>query len=360
MESNTKSRVTQIQFLRFIFFFLIFFLHCNKWHSLNENAKNGAICAVSFFFILSGVLTGYSSYSKECILSIKEIKNEIIKKIKKFYPLYIITTIVSIFYSDIPIYIATYNFVELKIQLLQLIKNGLLIQSWFKERYFYYNGVAWFLSSIMFLWMFNVPFKYFLNKINKNKYKYLFFIGLFVLIISCTIIYCYLLKDKNVQFYEYVFPISRLGEYLSGMILGFSINPLIKKIKVNKKIKILCTFVELFAIIFLFININLINNNIIWQERIIRWLIPNFIIIIVFLIGGGYISEIFKNKYLVMLGDISFECFLLHHVIINIYSRLSLVGNISRLGNIFSIVTCLISTLVISYIIRKNRRVIKK
>lgn len=139
---------------------------------------NGAANAVSFFFILSGLVTGYSSFDKHISFSYSKTMEYVSKKLKKVYPLYFITTILAISYSDLAICIANHAFSDMKMWLIQLIKNLLLIQSWFQTGYFSYNGVGWFLSSIMFLYLLKVPITACASKIKENRNNILIFCGI--------------------------------------------------------------------------------------------------------------------------------------------------------------------------------------
>lgn len=60
----------------------------------------------------------------------------------------------------------------------------------------------------------------------------------------------------------------------------------------------------------------------------------------------GYISKIFCHHFLLRLGDISFECFLLHQLVLKIYASVTGVGAISKLGNLFSASFCLFVTII--------------
>lgn len=357
------KKANQLQFLRFFCFIFIFLWHCKTWYQNESFGKylpgiNSAYCAVSFFFILSGFITGYSSFGKKIKFGIKEIFKEMIKKLKKIYPLYFMTTLATILLSPIPTYISTHSFNLLKIELIKLIKNLLLIQSWFNNDYFSYCGVGWFLSTIMFLYLFNVPFKALLNKINKSKFRYLIFSILFFSIIFIEILYVYSVRNTNLEFYAYIFPISRLAEYLSAMILGYSISSIINKKKLidKNKYEIKFTIIEILSIIFwIFCIYYKFNDS--YCYTIIRWIIPNFLLIISFIFNKGYLSKLFKNKYLLLLGNISFEFFIIHQTIINYYKKLTgLNSNLSLLGNIFSIMVCLIITIVISIKLYNNRQ----
>ena len=356
--SNKYTETSQLQFLRFVAFMLIFLFHVDNFHLKFMIGPNGAAWAVCFFFVLSGFITGYSGYGKEVKLSIKEIFKLLFKKIEKFYPLYFSMTIFAIIISKIPVLIGYHDFRGLLPLLLQLLKNLLLIQSWFPKGYFSFCGVGWFLSTIMFLYLFNIPLKSLLNKITKSKYKYVLYIVLFLLGIFITVIYSYAVRNLNQEFYDYVLQISRIGEYIAGMTMGYIVCSLSATIKRTTFTKILFTIFEVLSIVICYYCICVYNSPA-WQWRIVRWLVPAFVLILIYGFGKGYISTLFRKRYFVLLGDISFECFLIHQIVAILYIKL--VGSIPStiIGNTFSIVYILFITLSIAYYIH-NKTVIKK
>ena len=349
MKMKGFERAEQLQFLRFLAFMLIFLWHSDIWVFIDAPRGNGAAEAVSFFFMLSGLVAGYSAFGREITLGIKHIGVYIWKKLLKFYPLYFVTTVFTVMYSGIPLMIANHNFVSIKEPIIQLFKNLFLIQSWFPTNYFSYNGVGWFLSSILFLYLLNIPAIFVLNLIYNRKRKYIYFFLLITLLISITITYCYCLQETNMEFWTYIFPPARMGEYFSSMIVGFVIRSILPKMTDSQIQKIIFTCLEIMAI---GVSIYVLYIPVIsWQFRIVHWFLPNLYLLSIFAIGKGYISQIFKNKNLIILGNISFECFLIHQLIIRIYAEMSGVGNFSKLGNVFSIVFCLGITVSSAYIV---------
>lgn len=313
----------------------------------------GAANAVSFFFILSGLLTGFSAYNKDEKYSIKYFFTYMFKKIKEYYPLFFFTTMFTVIYSGIPILVANHDFVTLKIYVVELVKNLCLLQSWFPNNICMFNTVGWFLSTIMFLKVFNIPAILLLNKINRNKRKHIILSVLFCFLFLATVIWCYCLQNKDMNFWEYTFPPSRMGEYFMGMILGYSGQPILTRIKECKLNKMIFTFLEIFSLVIWIYNMYGTIEP--WKLRIVHWLIPNFLVLYVFFAGKGAISAVFKRKLLITLGDISFECWLIHQIMIIVYSNMSGVNTVTKLGNLFSSVFCLGLTIGLSYLVSGKR-----
>lgn len=148
------GREEQLQFLRFLAFLNVYIGHAESWIFFRYPASNCSAAAVSFFFMLSGLVTSYSAWGKDVHLGIRDFGNYLWKKLKKVYPLYFFTIMYTFLYagqSHLTALADPDRFPR------QLIRNLLLIQSWFPEGYFSYNGVAWFLSSLLFLWVITLP-----------------------------------------------------------------------------------------------------------------------------------------------------------------------------------------------------------
>lgn len=293
-----QSRVEQLQFLRFICFLLICLWHGRIYVPTWFPQSNGSANAVCFFFILSGFLSAYSSQSKgnesEIKLSIFNEIKYVWKKITKVYPLYFATTIYMVIYSDIPYGVANHQFDELKGSFFQLGRNLLLIQSWFPNGWYSFNGVGWFLSTIMFLYVINLPMKSLFIRISKTKRAILYYA--FVLITSYVLclIYCYLMRNTNIEYTIYILPVGRIWEYIGGMALGYlayALKPVVKN-KIGNEVAL--SIIEVTALIIWIYNMYRYVEG--WNSLITHWYIPNCLLILVFCcFEGGYQREYQQN-----------------------------------------------------------------
>lgn len=353
MNNNRNGdRAEQLQFLRFLAFLLVFLYHASLWIKEYEWLPNeyGAACAVAFFFILSGFGTAYASFNKSVSFSVKAIYEYVVNKLRKNYPLYFVTTIFTISYSQLAIGVLKPSFLDAKEGMIQLFKNLLLIQSWFPEKYFSYNGVGWFLSTIMFLYFLNIPLLSCATKIKRLQNNKLIFSIIFAVTFMAVVAYCYVLRDTNKEYTQYVLPIARVGEYIMGICLGYIVQLTKKNLYIQNKI--IFTGAEVLALLMWIYSMYMPMEE--WQLRIVHWIIPNCILLIVFAYGRGYISEIFSIRLLKHLGDISFGCYLVHSIILRIYKMniANIEGNVEGiLGSLFSTIFCLMITIMISELI---------
>ena len=141
MDSNSMSghgKVRSLQGLRLIAFLGICTGHC-------QVSKLGA-WGVSVFFVLSGFVLTIRYYDDNS-LSFNQSIIRAIKRVKNLYPLHVLMMFFAIVYICILLN-GTTRFIE-------VFSNLFLIQSWFPDMsiYFSLNGVSWFLSAILFLYM---------------------------------------------------------------------------------------------------------------------------------------------------------------------------------------------------------------
>ena len=345
-----NSRANQLQFLRFCAFLLICVFHTGQFQFDWCPSGNGAANAVEFFIVLSGFVSGYSSYKKDISCGIKDIFNYVWRKLRKVYPLYFITMIFTVAYSGIPDLVATHNFEGLTGPLKQLLRCLLLVQSWFPTGYFSFNGVGWFLSTIIFLYICNLPLRALAGKIKKKNKADIWFIGVFIVTSACILLYCYLTRNTNMEYTQYVLPVSRLGEYICGMALGYLAYSM--NVKIDLKPTASRVVFSILEILMFYIWIKGMYVTMEpWHYRIWHWFLPNCLLILVFSLGRGILSQVFRFNPLRYLGDISFECFLVHQIVIYLYTKVCGLSVMSKLGNLFSIGFCIVMTVMISSLI---------
>lgn len=351
-KSSILGRARQLQFLRFLAFLMIFFWHAQAWLPAWDLRQNTATSTVSFFFVLSGVVKGFSSLDKEQPLTLKSYLGNFFKRLIRVYPLYAVTMLATVYTSAIPTYLSEGNLDALKSALIQLGKNLLLIQSWFSTEYFSFNGVGWFLSTLMFLFLFTDPAVHLFKKIFAHKRGVLFLCILLLGIFVAGVTYNYSVHTLHQQFWAYIFPPARLCEYLGGMIVGMLAKKAMKKGNNPGVFTVLEAIALLLWGAVLFIPLDTFG------ARIANWLIPNFFGLFIFAVGGGLFSKLFSAKPLVALGDISFECFLIHPVVLMGYTAAVPLVSPNALTKLFSLAFCLCGTLVLSF--AANRALQKK
>ena len=326
--------------LRLFAFLNVFLLHIGSYRI--TSFKNNAAWAVSFFFMISGFLYGYKLYSKN--IKLNETSDFSLKKITKIYPLYLITLIIMLPFSGI------FNINSVGQDLFLWIKiflyNITLTQSFaFDTKISYaFNGVSWFLSDFIFFMIVTIPIMIILKKLIKNKKDAIFYLIITIIMSFIYVEFIYYLKE-DVVIWIYVFPLSRIFEYIAGLLLGIYFN--IRGIKEDNKYKFIYTLVELIMIILLILSLYLFPKIKMYNLTSI-WIIPNILIIGLFACEKGYISKFLGNKFFVHFGNLTFDAYLLHQVVNMYFYIVPGINTISKITKLKSSIFILIMTFLIA------------
>ncbi len=353
-QAEAPARAQQLQFLRFLAFLNIFISHGEVWNFFGYPATSSAAFAVSFFFSLSGLVTGYSAYGRRTDLSVSVVGKHMWKKIKKVYPLYVLTMTIPLLHSTLPELIAVRDMEAVAGEVELLVRNLLLVQSWFQEGYFHLNGVGWFLSTLLFLNLFDLPGLFFLKKTEDSKYRNWLLPGMLAGVCLLAVLYCGLTRHLRLSYWHYIFPPARLGEYMAGMILGYGIRGFWPKIQMVCKKNWFFTGWEAACLILWACYLYFWGSY--WTHHSVHWLLPNLLLLAAFTMGRGEISRLFRWKPLVWLGDISFECFLVHQLFVVRYDIVHSVSSVTSLDQMLAFFYCLGMTILASAVLHKGTK----
>lgn len=334
--------IKSLQGLRVISMLIIFMWHCGY-----SNFKAGI--PVTFFFILSGFLS-YITYKDKKEESIVIASIDYCKiKLKRIYPIHLITFLISV---PLRIKIILNNFGK---EIIVMITHLLLIQSIIPITHFYfnYNESAWYVSTLMFCYLFTQILVEMINKIqnmNKNLFKSIFL--LLVTLVIQTVLYKVFNNTKLSQWFLYISPFYRILDYFMGMLVGFIWINTRKDINFNKNIM---TIFEIF--ILSVISINYIPSINIYCEVNIALLLVG---VFVFSLEGGLLSKILSNRIFIYFADFSFEFFLVHMPIIIICGKVSeILGVRTLIGrgatvSISFIITVVLAKILNNYVTKKK------
>lgn len=314
-------------------------------------------CAVTIFFLLSAFLAGgkenCSWNSKNSIW--RESAALVKKKVRKFYFLYFISVMMTF-----PIYI--FSYAQRKITRMDILQLAIilvcclcLIQSWIPSSDFYYgfNGVAWFLSAIVFAYFLEPFMRRRIEKLESGRKKIWMMIALFLILIVITLLF------QNSEFeiaLLYINPIPRAMEYGIGFLAG-NLAAEYSKTE-NSNIIIDQTMAEALVIVLMFLAL-WVKVPAAWSDLV--WYIPfSLLLIVVFKnTQGGYIKKKLSNGFVFKIAEISLTIYLLHQVIIRyvyIFNKYILKAD-SCVGTILSVVLIIITVSVYEwYANRKKKR----
>lgn len=283
--------------LRFIFILFIFLGH------ILFPAHGGA--GAAFFFVLSGF--GLSlGYKNKVLLQGFSYKNFIKKRFIKLYPLHWILLLCSI-----PLVYQT--LASIKTIPILLLNIGLL-QTWvpIKSYYYSFNAVSWFLADTVFL---TLIFPFLSRAITKisNQWRAILLLGILVLYFTLF----YLIPEDLHHAIFYIHPITRsvdfiIGIYLANAFLGWKENPSV--VSFANKNDVLLKVLTFLGIVFLFWSSYLKTKSL---PTAYYW--PVIIIVILSTALSSLNNNtkgVLRSKWLVSLGEVSFEFFLLHQLVI--------------------------------------------
>lgn len=117
------------------------------WHCLpvTDWFNIGARCC-EVFFVVSGFLEGYK-HRTDYEFTISEVVSIYAKKFRALFPLHFVTFLLGIIAAVIKGFAwGTFN----KATCVAAVYNLLLLQAWVPEQRFWFNGVSWFLSALLF------------------------------------------------------------------------------------------------------------------------------------------------------------------------------------------------------------------
>lgn len=299
--SEENARITSFDGLKVIAVLIIFF-----WHSSlpRPGCDLGARCC-EFFFVVSGFLTGYRYIRSDFPSSLKEHFKYFAKKVITFWPLHCFCLFLII--------LITFDFPKDLHSIKLLLTNLFLFQSWFNDSdiFFSYNGVSWFLSSIMFCYL-TAPL------IIKSARKRHISIPMFLVCTALRLIWEYA-QIKNLMPFSvsfHVYPLVRLLEFCMGMYivpLFFSIS----KIVAGNKNRILFTFFEVVSLVGIILLI-VYRNDLMRGTFALVFCGPVF----VFAFNKGLVSSLLSVKPFELCSKIQMELFMLHPVVNSMMPRL--------------------------------------
>ena len=349
---SRKSIIEPIQGLRCLAFLGIFIEHCGI------NAL-GCWC-VSVFFVMSGFLNGIKKSDQNVYsLRIGEKIGGVFRKIKKLYPLHIVTLVLSIVVYYIVLNSRVVRNVFLFI--IQFVANIGLFQSLIprSDCYFAFNSVSWYLSTYVFILIIFSFFEPFLARKRSNK-KLLIIaaILIFIEIVISTILLFVgdniptIVSDDIVKWITYISPFYRFFDYSIAFIMG--------RIFINKSTSILSVkqicFLQMFAFALIpFLQIiyyNGVNNSIMDPFRYSLLFLPDAIILVLACaFDKGPISDFLSNKMFLFIGKISGYAFLIHQLVIVFFKEL---GALLVIPSTVIYLVSFVITIIISHMYFKN------
>ncbi len=294
----TKRRVDSLDLVRIGLIFTVFLCHTAYFLPNRMNNFFGSLTgyALELFFIVSGFLSALNYFERTEL----KTKDFLFKKLKKVYPLHLITYLLCLFLT-----LQTGGAGDYKLLIKTSVANLSLLQSWIpKEDYiFSFNGVTWFLSVLMFCYLMTPVTLKFIKKIKNQA------IWLLLCVIAVRFIYFAYYKHyigvMNI-YYTNVLPAYRFLEYFSGMLFG------VIYMEYGKEKK--SSFIQLFGLVAFFLAFQI--NRIEFGRYDAIFIFFEFFLLYSVTFADGIITTVSKIKIVKHLSYISFTFYMLHQVVV--------------------------------------------
>lgn len=319
--NNINERIQSLQGARFIAMFIIVLSHLEflreySWHYwvYFHNATFG----VDFFFMLSGFgmmlsFMGKPYYYEKAHFSFRESVLYALKHIKKIYAVYVAMLLIGMPYSVMDM-INDHDYSlgqALAESLMHFLIDITMLQSLSGISLYSHslNGVSWFLSCLFCIYLISLPLmKYIYSKKNNKLFVYISPIA--VCMISWAFAASFEWMEKNTVFDDlcYGSPFRRFLYVLIGMLIAV----------IYTKHCNIWGWVE-YIVLFLCIGWFLYRNSAVGLIQDMKYMIDVLLcgtLLYVLAIGKGKVSDIFSNRVMVYLGNISMYVFLVHYLVI--------------------------------------------
>lgn len=334
---NNQKRIISLQGLRAIAFIMVFLNHMEVF------SASGGI-GVAIFFELSGFLMVYNYFPTQRKLP-NNIKSAIkfgYSKFKKLYVPYMITGIAclpQLFFSSTPFF-----------SVVVCVLYSVFLQSWvpIKGIAMGLNGVAWFISSLLFSYIIFPFFLIFLRKLDKKNKISIKKICIYLLLIFIVRI---IWRSIFIGWYwPYVFPVFRSLDFISGGLVGLIY---VKRLKKERKEN---------SLLLLLLLIGVIIGTINYKYIIAKMLISGPICLLLIYLcsfNNNLIGKVCSSSFLTYIGNISMYTYLTHGVVIK-YVNHFMNENVPVLLNILRWILIIFLTWLTSEILlRLNKRKVR-
>ncbi len=323
MNSVNITKINSLQGLRFAAFLMIFL-----WHAgLSETGELG----VSIFFMLSGFLMYYSYSRKDLDTSFKASFKFGIGKIKRLYPLHLVTTLFMSYFA-IKALVSEFSIKALLELIIRYITSLTLTCVWIPQERFYFsvNAVSWYLATSLVLYMFFPVILKHLKKKSDVKSCLLRILGALIIMGILALLCAYpdvplWVSNNFVKWFTYIFPLYRLFDFYIGCNIGC----IFLNLKFNPSFA-LASVLEILSVafmcaLFLLRRFGILFAGNYFMRYNLIFLPASAFMVFILAYQKGILSKLLSLSFLDKLALLSPYAFLIHSVVINFYYEIMIV-----------------------------------
>lgn len=308
IEKILNAVINSLTSLRMFFALMVFGAHCYVLDSrFDAHFFKEGFVGVSFFFVLSGFIIAYN-YQEKLLAQTVTKQTFWVARIARIYPLHLLTLLIAACIGGYVQYSDTADWFR------HFAASAFLLQPFFPsvDYFFSFNSPSWSLGcEQLFYFCFPLVIPFLSNKRN-----------LLITLVICLVLMLagmFLTSENLIKAYWYVNPVTRLPDFLVGVLLYR-----VYRSVYNKKISYsTATLLEAGAIVFFFL-FYFVATDIpkVYRYSCYYWL-PVSLLIFIFALQKGGLSRLLSNRLLIIGGEISYSFYLIHLFVILGYSHLA-------------------------------------
>jgi peptidoglycan/LPS O-acetylase OafA/YrhL len=311
--SERREALLPLTSLRFFAALIVMTWHCAQTRALAATFSLG-YAGVAFFFLLSGFILTYTYHDAfRCGLRWEAVRAFYAARFARVYPLHLVT---------IPIAVACmaafgghglWDAAGAQTRLQTLAAQAALVQSWIPLQTFYFggNGPSWSISVEAFFYALFPLLAYGLLRVFGRAPRAALWAAGGLWLAESLVLWP---QHADVADWRwYVFPPSRLVDFVVGMLLGFAF----VGARAPARWKLRPTSVEIIALAAVFLSI-CASPFVPVSMRFAAWFMPaSSALIFVFAHRRGALSRLLSHPLAVRLGEVSFAFYLCHLPVID-------------------------------------------
>lgn len=319
--SAKRGEIRPLTSLRFFAALAILLYHGGEQFTCLKGLHNTYIAeqAVTFFFVLSGFIL---TYNYAAITGFRSTVNFYLARFSRIWPAHAASLFLLVFLIP-EVFKVKHGDWEL------FLRNLFLLQSWgipSSHSYFSYNASAWSISTEMF---FYCCFPFLLMVMNKKWYGP---IAITASIVGLLICYsnCVNLPESDplglsYQGLLFISPLSSILSFAFGMTAAFLWRKNLSHLHLNRIVATLLEVTILASVCFINVHSSAFRcalapwvgaGGAFWVQNAGSSILAFAFLVTIFACDKGWISKLFSNPILVLLGELSFGIYLLHGVLI--------------------------------------------